>query len=90
MSDPIVPKLDDYGVQVGENSWLDSAGLEGMRQPGRSGDRRNPIGEFPTGPETGERLPEIVALAHTGSLLDVHQFRDGRPAAVMFFRSAVW
>jgi len=55
-----------------------------------SGNRRIPRGEFPTGPEVGSRLPDIVATDQSGRRVDVHADRAGRPAVVVFYRSAVW
>lgn len=69
--------------------WLDVDGFAGPVKPG-DGPRRDPRGEFPTGPEVGARLPDVVARHHNGSLVDVHRHRAGRPAVVVFYRSAVW
>ena len=69
--------------------WVDADGFAGPRKPG-TGPRRNPRGAFPTGPEVGERLPDIVAPSHTGETVDLHHLRDGAPAVVVFYRSAVW
>ena len=69
--------------------WEDEYGMIGPYQPG-VGPRSNPSGEFPTGPEIGERLPDIVARSHTGEIVDVHDRRGDRPAVVVFHRSAVW
>lgn len=77
------------GRQLANGSWENDLGMVGPYQPG-VGPRNSPIGEFPTGPEIGERLPEIVARAHDGSTVDVHAARAGRPAVVVFYRSAVW
>jgi hypothetical protein len=71
------------------NSWRDQDGFVGPLRPGTAG-RRDPAGDFPTGPAVGERLPEIVAADHRGHLIDVHGDRGGRPAVVVFYRSAVW
>ena len=69
--------------------WEGEHGTLGPVKPGR-GPRNDPIGEFPTGPDIGEPFPELVALAHDGRTIDVHEDRAGRPAAVVFYRSAVW
>lgn len=58
-------------------------------RPG-DGPRRDPAGEFPTGPEIGEQLPAVVALDTAGNRFDLHEDRDGEPAIVVFHRSAVW
>jgi hypothetical protein len=69
--------------------WLDVDGFAGPVKPGH-GPRRDPKEEFPTGPEVGTRFPNIVARHHDGSIINVHDHRQGRPAVVVFFRSAVW
>lgn len=43
-----------------------------------------------TGPEIGERLPNIVLPSADGSLIDYHDHRAGRKSVVVFYRSAVW
>ena len=69
--------------------WRDQDGFLSPVRPGE-GPRRNPEGEFPTGPAVGIKLPEIVALDTSGSAFDVHADRGSRPAIVVFHRSAVW
>ncbi len=43
-----------------------------------------------TGPEIGDRLPDFELEDAFGNLLDFHAARGNAPAAVVFFRSAVW
>lgn len=69
--------------------WRDAEGFLSPIQPG-VGPRRNPAGDFPTGPAVGERLPQMIAVDQTGSAIDVHADRAGEPAIVVFHRSAVW
>ncbi len=69
--------------------WRDQDGFLSPVRPGE-GPRRNPEGEFPTGPVVGTKLPEIVALDSSASPFDVHSDRGNRPAIVVFHRSAVW
>lgn len=69
--------------------WLDVDGFAGAVKPG-NGPRRDPKNDFPTGPAIGTALPDAVARRHDGSAFDVHEHRAGKPAAVVFFRSAVW
>lgn len=69
--------------------WEDEYGMIGPYRPG-VGPRSNPKDQFPTGPEVGQRLPDIIATAHDGTVVDVHQARAGSPAVVVFYRSAVW
>lgn len=69
--------------------WIDGHGFQGPLEPG-VGPRRDPLGSFPTGPEVGTRLPDVVAPNGWGETVDVHRHRSGRPAVVMFNRSVVW
>ncbi|MCP3991733.1 MAG: hypothetical protein GY724_21855 [Actinomycetia bacterium] len=55
-----------------------------------SANRRIPLGDYPTGPEVGLSLPDIVATDQSGRLVDVNVDRAGQPAVVVFHRSAVW
>ncbi len=43
-----------------------------------------------TGPELGDRLPDFVLPDAHGNRIDFHTARGDRPAAVVFYRSAVW
>ena len=43
-----------------------------------------------TGPEIGERLPDFALPDQHGRVVDFHEDRAGSPAAVVFYRSAVW
>ena len=69
--------------------WEDEYGALGPAKPGL-GPRQDPVGEFPTGPAVGERLPDIVATDQTGAIVDLHADRADRGAVVVFYRSAVW
>ena len=42
------------------------------------------------GPEIGQRFPEIRLTDQTGAVVDFHAARAGRPALVVFYRSARW
>ena len=42
------------------------------------------------GPPRGERLPDVTLPDQDGRLVDVHAARQGRPALVLFIRSADW
>jgi hypothetical protein len=57
-----------------------------LDHPGRRG---LPPGQSP-GPEVGEMLPDFVLPDASGNLIDFHRDRAQSPAAVVFFRSAVW
>ncbi len=84
----------DIGMQTAAQQgptglWLDIDGFAGPFKPG-NGPRSDPLGDFPTGPAVGAALPDIVVKRNDGSALDVHEHRAGKPAIVVFFRSAVW
>ncbi len=42
------------------------------------------------GPAAGERFPDIVLPGAGGTAVDLHADRAGRPALVVFHRSARW
>ncbi len=42
------------------------------------------------GPEIGERFPDVRLPDQTGAIIDLHKVRSGRPALVVFYRSARW
>lgn len=42
------------------------------------------------GPEVGQPFPEIRLPDQTGAVVDVHEARAGRPALIVFYRSARW
>jgi hypothetical protein len=78
-----------YAVRHESGLWEDELGALGPYKPG-VGPRSNPEGWFPTGPDLGGRLPDIVAPAHTGEIVDVREASAGGPAVMVFYRSAVW
>ena len=50
-----------------------------------------PINDFaPIGPKVGEQFPDIVLPDQSGHTVDLHAARAGRPALVVFHRSASW
>ncbi|MCR9092624.1 MAG: hypothetical protein NXI30_00265 [bacterium] len=57
-----------------------------LGHPGRAG---LPEGH-PTGPEVGEKLPGFTLPDAFGRPVNLHEDRAGRPAVVVFYRSAVW
>jgi hypothetical protein len=57
-----------------------------LGHPGRAG---LPDGH-PTGPEIGDRLPDFTLPDAHGQPLRFHEDRGNAPAALVFFRSAVW
>lgn len=46
--------------------------------------------DFPTGPDVGERLPEIELADQSGTMVNLEQARGDRRALVMFHRSVRW
>ena len=42
------------------------------------------------GPQVGERFPDVQLIDQSGELVDLHEHRRGRRAAVVFHRSADW
>lgn len=82
-------EVDTRGGPTKGPFFEDAEGFN-MPEPPGNGSRRIPFGEFPTGPEIGTRLPDIVATDQSGRQVDVHADRAGQPAVVVFSRSAVW
>ena len=80
---------DTRGVELGPNQYEDAEGYIAPL-PAGFGPRSNPLGEFPTGPGIGQRLPDVVALNSDGKSVDVHSDRDGKPVVLVFTRSAGW
>ena len=62
---------DTRGVELGPNQYEDAEGYIAPL-PAGFGPRSNPLGEFPTGPGIGQRLPDVVALNSDGKSVDVH------------------
>ena len=69
--------------------WQDQDGFVGPFQPG-NGPRSDPRGDFPTGPDVGEAMPDVRCHTADGKPFDLHAHRAGRPAVFIFYRSAVW
>jgi hypothetical protein len=67
----------------------DSLGFEAPAPLGHPARAGLPDGH-PTGPEVGERLPDFALPDQGGRLVRFHEDRGGAPAAVVFYRSAVW
>ncbi len=81
-------ELETRGTQT-DKGWQDHDGFIGRVQPG-TGPRSDPRGDFPTGPEVGEAMPDVRCSTSDATLLDLHAHRAGRPAVLTFFRSALW
>ena len=82
-------EVDRRGAELAPNQFEDHEGYVGPLPPG-FGPRSNPLDDFPTGPEVGERLPDVVARDSSGHTIDLHADRGGQPAVLVFTRSAVW
>ncbi len=82
-------EIQTHGEQTENGWWRDVDGFVGPIQPGL-GPRTDPMGEFPTGPDIGSRLPDVRAMDVDGNPFDLHRDRGAAPAIVVFFRSAVW
>ncbi len=82
-ADAPVARLHESG------QWEDEYGGLGPAKPGLAS-RQDPVGEFPTGPDIGERFPDLVATSQCGDVIDVHEHRAGRASVFVFYRSAVW
>ena len=50
----------------------------------------NPEEHRRRGPETGRRFPDVRLADQTGAIVDLHEAHAGRPALVVFYRSARW
>lgn len=69
----------------------DDLGITVPRAPVSHPGRRYPAtGEFPSGPEIGERLPEFSLANQSGEMVDYHGDRGNSSSIVVFYRSAVW
>ena len=82
-------EVDERGEELGPGKWEDAEGYI-MPLPAATGPRRIPRGDFPTGPDMGTKLPDVVAVDQHGRTVNLHSERDGRPAVLVFTRSAVW
>jgi peroxiredoxin len=49
-----------------------------------------PVDVETLGPQVGEMFPPVVLKRENGQTVDLHRDRDGRPALVVFYRSARW
>lgn len=54
------------------------------------GAREADVVDHPTGPEIGERLPEITLPDQTGTLVNIEAARGDGRALVVFHRSLRW
>ncbi|MEE4281347.1 MAG: hypothetical protein V2I41_05360 [Pseudomonadales bacterium] len=80
--------IETRGTKV-DSGWQDHDGFVGPMQPG-TGPRSDPKGEFPTGPEVGQQMPDVQCATADDTHFDLHADRAGRPAVFIFYRSAVW
>ncbi|MGY9071667.1 MAG: hypothetical protein ACKVHU_01750 [Acidimicrobiales bacterium] len=82
-------EVDTRGSELGPSQFEDADGYIMPIAPG-TGPRRIPLSDFPTGPEVGALLPDVVAVDQHGQTVDLHAHRGGQPAVLVFHRSAVW
>jgi hypothetical protein len=82
-------ELDERGAELGPFKFEDAEGYV-MPLAAGTGPRRIPRGDFPTGPEVGTRLPDVVAVNQHGETIDLHVDRGNQPGVLVFYRSAVW
>lgn len=82
------PDMETIAIKV-ETGWRDKDGFVGPMQPG-FGPRSDPRGEFPTGPEIGSVMPDVICDTADKASFDLHKDRNGRSAIFIFYRSAVW
>ncbi|MEM7338258.1 MAG: hypothetical protein AAF467_06405 [Actinomycetota bacterium] len=82
-------EVDTRSDELGPHQHADAEGFV-MPLPAGTGPRRIPRGDFPTGPPVGAHLPDVRAVDHHGRMVDLHVDRAGRPAVLVFSRSAVW
>lgn len=68
---------DEYGIYAPYD-----ANMPGRRFPASD--------DFATGPAVGERLPDFTLKNQHGESIDFHPSREGKKAAVVFYRSVVW
>jgi hypothetical protein len=74
------PPDDDYVDEFGFYSPM----------PLSRGARREPVADFPTGPDIGAQLPPITLPDQNGDIIDITRHRGERGAIVVFHRSAYW
>ena len=82
-------KVDRRGSELAPGQFEDHEGYVAP-VPSGFGPRSSPLGQFPTGPEIGGRLPDVAALSTAGHRIDIQADREGHPAVLVFIRSAVW
>lgn len=82
------PTMETRATAAGKG-WADKDGFVGPFKPG-NGPRSDPRGEFPTGPELGSAMPDVVIPMADGTTFNLREHRGERPAVFIFFRSAVW
>jgi hypothetical protein len=54
------------------------------------GEGLSPIDFDQVGPPLGSRFPDVTLPSQHGTHVDLHAYRAGRPALVVFHRSADW
>ena len=82
------PERETQATEI-STGWADKDGFIGPYRPGM-GPRSDPRGTFPTGPNIGSKMPNIVCKTSDNLDFDLHAQQTGQPAVFIFFRSAVW
>ena len=77
------------GAHGSDHEYYDEFGFYSPMPLSRAA-RREPAADFPTGPDIGVRLPDIVLPDQHGRFVDVHAHRGDLGAVVVFHRSAYW
>ena len=67
----------------------DALGFDAPAPPDHPARQGLPAGH-PTGPSVGDAVPDFTLPDSSGRMVRLHEHRAGRPAAIVFFRSAVW
>ena len=88
-ADTMTITIDTRGKELGPRKFEDAEGFV-MPLAAGTGPRRIPLGDYPTGPEVGTHLPDLEAIDQLGKKIDLHKHRDGKPAVLVIYRSAVW
>ncbi len=74
---------------MSEDQFTDEYGFKGPL-PVTSTQRIVPTGDFPPGLAIGETALDFTLPDQSGEPVSFHEHRNGRRAALLFFRSAVW
>ena len=68
---------DTRGSELGPNQYEDAEGYVAPL-PAGFGPRSNPLGAFPTGPEVGQPLPDVITFHSLGGVVTALPYPAGR------------